>query len=117
MILDYPLRHILATGRIEVANPFGRLGTILRNIVTKINPNSSQNPPKLDPNSQKSRFGGVRGALGRGLGAMVAPRRAQELQNVRKPRSRLTLGPPFGTPFGVLSALNFENGHFLSVFW
>ena len=47
---------------------------------------------------------------------MVAPRGAQELQNVRKPRSWLTLGPPFGRPFSVLSALNFENGPFLSVF-
>ena len=32
---------------------------------------------------------------------MVAPRGAQELQNVRKPRSRLTPGSPFGHHFGT----------------
>ena len=65
----------------------------------------SQNPPKIlekcAKNQPKSRFRGVRGALGRGLGAMVAPRGAQEPKNIEKPRSRSTLGPPFGSPFSA----------------
>ena len=64
-----------------------------------------QNPPKIHPkfikNNQQSWFGGVRRALGRGLGAMVAPRGAQELQNIRKPHSRSTLGLLFGRHFLV----------------
>ena len=68
----------------------------------------SQNPPKIlekcAKNHPKSRFRGVRGALGRGLGAMVVPRGAQEPKNIQKPRSRSTLGPPFGSPFSALFA-------------
>ena len=69
----------------------------------------SQNPPKIlekcAKNHRKSRFRGVRGALGRGLGAMVAPRGAQEPKNIQKPRSRSTLGPPCGSPFSALFAI------------
>ena len=61
-----------------------------------------ENHLKATQKHQKSRCGGVRGALGRGLGAMMVPRGAQEPQNVRKPRSRSTLGPPFGRSFSVL---------------
>ena len=69
----------------------------------------SQNPPKIlekcAKNHRKSRFRGVRGALGRGLGAMVAPRGAQEPKNIQKPRSRSTLGPSCGSPFSALFAI------------
>ena len=69
----------------------------------------SQNPPqileKCAKNHRKSRFRGVRGVLGRGLGAMVAPRGAQEPKNIQKPRSRSTLGPPCGSPFSALFAI------------
>ena len=47
---------------------------------------------KFTQNHQKSRFEEVRGALGRGLGAMLAPKRAFEFQRVPKARSRATLG-------------------------
>ena len=72
--------------------------------VTKIHPKSFQNPKKLTKNHRKSRFRGVRGALGRGLGAMVTPRGAQEPKNSQKPRSRDTLGRSFGSPFSALCA-------------
>ena len=74
----------------------------------KIHQKQSQrhkNHSKATQKHQKSRCGGVRGALGRGLGAMMVPRGAQEPQNVRKPRSRSTLGPPFGRSFSVLFRL------------
>ena len=68
----------------------------------------SQNPSKIlekcAQNHPKSRFRGVLGALGRGLGAMVVPRAAQEPKNIQKPRSRSTLGLPFGNPFSALFA-------------
>ena len=78
----------------------------------------SQNPPqileKCAKNHRKSRFRGVRGALGRGLGAMVAPRGAQEPKNSQKPRSRDTLGPPFGSSFSALFA--FFRCFFIDIF-
>ena len=87
----------------------------------------SQNPPKIlekiAKNNRKSRFRGVRGALGRGLGAMVAPRGAQEPKNIEKPRSRSTLGPPFGSPFSALFAffrcffVDFFQNVFLWIFY
>ena len=36
---------------------------------------------------------------------MLAPRGAQEPQNVRKPHSRSPLGPPFGRSFPVLCSI------------
>ena len=74
----------------------------------KIHQKQSQrhkNHPKATQKHQKSRCGGVRGALGRGLGAMRVPRGAQKPQNVRKARSSATLGPPFGRSFSVLFRL------------
>ena len=63
----------------------------------------SQNPPKIlekcAKNHPKSRFRGVRGALGRGLGSMVVPRDAQEPKNIQKPRSRSPWDPPVGVHF------------------
>ena len=78
-------------------------------IAKKHGSEDSQNPPRIlekcAKNYRKSRFRGVRGALGRGLGAMVVPRGAQEPKNSQKPRSRDTLGPPCGSPFSVLFAI------------
>ena len=36
---------------------------------------------------------------------MVVPRGAQEPKNIKKPRSRSTLGSPFGSPFSALFAI------------
>ena len=49
---------------------------------SKILSKSSKNTPKSIKNHQKSRFGGVWMALGRGLGAMMAPMGTQELQSM-----------------------------------
>ena len=78
----------------------------------------SQNPPKIlekcAPNHPKSRFRGVRGALGRGLGAMVAPRGSRS-PKILKNHVR---GPPWDPPLGV----HFRNflrffGVFLLIFF
>ena len=63
--------------------------------------NRRQNQVKIDLKSLKMTFGGVWSGLGGRLGAMLAPRGAQEPQHVRKPRSRSPRGPPFGWPFSV----------------
>ena len=62
----------------------------------KIIKNRRQNQGKIDLKSLKMTFGGVWSGLGGRLGAMLAPRGAQEPQHVRKPHSRSPRGPPFG---------------------
>ena len=62
----------------------------------KIIKNRCQNQVKIDFQSLKMTFGGVCSGLGGRLGAMLAPRGAQEPQHVRKSYSMSLRGPPFG---------------------